>query len=523
MNGRMAAVATGALAVIAVLAPTAHAQGHQYVMRMGRDTVAIERITRTPGHIEGDLLSPMLGVRSAFAFDLTPDQRVAALTLATGAAGDSADAPPRQRATFHVVGDSVHAELAPGGLRSYAVARGALPLLAALEQVVNRARVLAHDTATVELFALGNGQAFTAEVSGLAADTADLRIATQLVRLVVDRDGHLRGGAIPAQNITIAEVPFASGPLAQAKRDYSAPAGAPYTAEDVRVPTAAGFTLAGTVTRPAGVTRRVPCVVTITGSGLEDRDEAIPLVSGYRPFRQIADALARRGIATLRLDDRGFGESGGDATHATSADFADDVRDALKWLRAQPWADGGRLALIGHSEGGLIAPLVAARDRSVKALVLMAAPARTGRRIVEYQARYAIDRDSSLTPAARDSLMQVSRQALATQAAALPWWQWFLDYDPVPTARLLRVPVLILQGATDRQVEAVQADELAAAIRAGGDRDVTVRVLPDVNHLFLDDPSGDPARYPLLEARAIRPEILDIIGEFLVSRLHVAR
>lgn len=206
-----------------------------------------------------------------------------------------------------------------------------------------------------------------------------------------------------------------------------------------------------------------------------------------------------------------------------SADFADDVRAALAWVRMQPWADPRRLALVGHSEGGLIAPLVAADDKSVSAIVLLAAPARTGRRIAQGQARYAIERDPATTPATRDSLLEVSAHALEAQAAVYPWWRWFLDYNPLPTARRARVPVLILQGATDRQVEPEQAEELAAAIRAGGNRDVTVHVLPGVNHLFLDDPSGDPAHYPKLAARAIRPEILGEIVGFLAARLGASR
>src|SRR5205814_10708190 len=142
--------------------------------------------------------------------------------------------------------------------------------------------------------------------------------------------------------------------------DYSPPAGAPYSAETVRVPTRGGFELVGTLTRPRKP-GRAPCVVTITGSGQEERDEALPTVKGYRPFRQIADTLARRGIAVLRLDDRGTGESGGRFAGSTSADFSHDVEDALRWLKRAPRIDSTRLALLGHSEGGLIAPLAVLR------------------------------------------------------------------------------------------------------------------------------------------------------------------
>jgi uncharacterized protein len=145
---------------------------------------------------------------------------------------------------------------------------------------------------------------------------------------------------VPAQRLTVTRVDGAHvTPMAAEPPDYSAPAGAPYTAEDVVVHTPMGHTLAGTLTRPR-TDAPVPAVVLITGSGSQDRDEAIPMVRGYRPFRDIADTLSRRGIAVLRLDDRGFGASTGDASTATSADYADDVRAALAWLRARDDIDG---------------------------------------------------------------------------------------------------------------------------------------------------------------------------------------
>ena len=527
MDSRCRRGAPLAVLALALAAPAAGAQTCQFLMLLGRDTVAVERYTRTPLRLEGVVLSPMMGARVEYALSLVADGSVPDLTIASRRPADPVDSLPRQRVTIAFRGDSAFIDGSPGGATRMAVHRGAVPLLnpsvAALEQIVRRARALARDSVGLEVFALAGGQVLPATVSGLRADTVELVVAGQRVRLAFGADGGLRGGAIPAQGIAIVAAPVTAQPLVQARPDYSAPAGAPYTAEEVRVPSPAGFALAGTLTRPAGARRPVPCVVTISGSGLQDRDESVPLVAGYRPFRQIADALARHGIATLRLDDRGFGASGGDVSRATSADFADDVRAALAWLRARPGVDGRRLALLGHSEGGLIAPLVAAEDRSLRALVLLAGPAWTGRREVESQARYAIERDPSIGADARDSLLRLSAHASESSATTNAWWRWFLDYDPLPAAGRVRTPVLVLQGATDRQVAAEQAGELAAALRAGGDRDVTVRILPGVNHLFLDDPVGDPARYPLLEARALRPEILDLITGFLHSRLGASR
>src|ERR1051326_740436 len=188
--------------------------------------------------------------------------------------------------------------------------------------------------------------------------------------------------------------------------DSSAPPGAPYPAVEVTVPPPAGFTLAGTLTLPKGAKGPVPAVVTITGSGLEDRDEAIPLVKGYRPFREIADALGRRGIAVLRMDDRGFGGSGGSAATATSEDFAGDIRAGLAYLRTRPEIDGKRLGLAGHSEGGIIAPMIARTDSTLKAIVLMAGSAWTGRRIMEYQNREALEPQPQLSAGARDSILK---------------------------------------------------------------------------------------------------------------------
>jgi hypothetical protein len=246
-------------------------------------------------------------------------------------------------------------------------------------------------------------------------------------------------------------------------------------------------------------------------------------VRGYRPFREIADTLGRRGIAVLRLDDRGYGGSGGNGATATSVDFADDVRAALAWLRAQPDVDARRLALLGHSEGGLIAPLVAVRDSALAGIVLLAGPAWSGRRIIAYQNTIAIDRQPGMTVARRDTIIAGAMRAVDSTAVVSPWLRYFLDYDPLPTLRRVRAPVLILQGATDLQVAPSQANELAAALRAGGNTRVTTRVFPETNHLFLVDPSGDPTRYSSLTDTHVRRDVLGAIADWLVTTLRVTR
>ena len=303
--------------------------------------------------------------------------------------------------------------------------------------------------------------------------------------------------------------------------EQTVPPDAPYTPEEVRVPTPAGYELAGTLTLPKEAPGPVPAVVLISGSGPQDRDGAIPGVPGYHPFRQIADALGRRGIAVLRLDDRGFGASGGDPSRATTADLADDARAALEFLRGRGDIDPERLALIGHSEGGIIAPMVAAADPGLAGIVLMAGSSRTGREILSYQQTNAVGRDSTLSPAEQDSLRAELAARTDSAARNTPWLRFFLDYDPLTTAREVGVPVLILQGATDRQVSAEQAEELGAGFRTGGNADVTVRVFPDLNHLFLPDPDGtaDVGRYAALPSKEVPAEVLDTLAKWLAERL----
>jgi len=308
--------------------------------------------------------------------------------------------------------------------------------------------------------------------------------------------------------------------------DYSAPADAPYTAEGVRVPErlASGdtFSLGCTLTKPKAGGPRFPVVATATGSGQEDRDENLwPLVPDYRPFRDIAVRLARAGIAVLRCDDRGFGTSGGDVTHATTEDFAADVHAQLTWLRARPDINPRRTAVLGHSEGGLIGPMVAASDPQLAAVVVMAGTAKPGRDVLHYQIVERGLADTTLRTANRDSLRSALEQQVAAMIGTNAWTRFFADYDPSVTARRVRQPVLIVQGALDRQVTAGQADTLAAAMRAGGNRDVTVRLFPGLNHLFLVSPSGtgDPAEYATLREVTLPQDVLDTIATWLAAKL----
>jgi dienelactone hydrolase len=391
-----------------------------------------------------------------------------------------------------------------------------------MELVIERALAGGASSGTVPIFATAGGQTFEAVITRIGADSVLATMAGGEMRLAVDRDGQIRGGRISGQNLTIerlASMPAAA--FAVEKPDYTAPTGAPYLAIEVSVPTPTGHRLAGTLTVPkdASPRHRVPAVVTITGSGGQDRDEYIPFVKGYRPFRQIADSLGRRGIAVLRMDDRGVGASGGQAAGSTSADFADDIRAGLAFLRGRSEIDGSRLGLVGHSEGGMIAPMVAATDSELKGIVLLAGPSRPGRGILEFQIRNNFRRDTTRSIAARDSMISRVPAMVDSMGRADKWLGYFFTHDPSEVARKVRTPVLILQGATDQQVTADQAPELEQAFRAAGNRDVTVRVYPEMNHLFIHDPDGAPSGYASLKRTAVEPEVIGELVEWFVRRL----
>jgi len=310
-------------------------------------------------------------------------------------------------------------------------------------------------------------------------------------------------------------------PPPKPKPDYSAPADAPYIAEEVVVTTPAGHTLAGTLTLPKGASRTQPvsAIVTVSGSGPQDRDENIGL-PGFLPFRQIADSLARRGIAVLRMDDRGTGASGGTFKGSTSADFAEDARGGLAYLRTRPEIRADRLGVLGHSEGALIAPMVADKEPTLRAIVLLAGIAQPGRSALHFQLKNQIEHNTKLTPEMRDSQIAEIPKRIDAMMAADPWMKFFLTYDPAPTMRRVKTPVLILTGARDQQAVPEQVALQEAAFKEGGNKDVTARVLPDLNHLFAHDTDGFPGNYAKLPPPIMmQADVVGMIADWLVQRL----
>jgi len=327
-----------------------------------------------------------------------------------------------------------------------------------------------------------------------------------------------RGEQAPAATPTPGPTP---SPAPTPKPDYSAPADAPYTAEDVLVTTPGGFTLAGTLTLPKGASRSKPvgAIVTITGSGPEDRDESIGL-PGYRPFRQIADSLGRRGIAVLRMDDRGTGASGGTFKGATSADFAEDIRAGLAYLRTRPEIRSDRLGVLGHSEGAIIAPMVAEKESTLRAIVLLAGIAEPGRSALQFQMKNGIEHNAKLTPAQRESQIAEIPAKIDAMAAADPWMKFFFTYDPAATMRHVKTPVLILTGSRDQQAVPEQNPKIEAAFKEGGNKDVTARILPDFNHLFVHDTDGFPGNYAKLPAPIMMSsDVVKMVTDWLAQRL----
>ena len=310
-------------------------------------------------------------------------------------------------------------------------------------------------------------------------------------------------------------------PPPQPKPDYSAPADAPYTAEEVVVKTPAGHTLAGTLTLPKGVSHAHPvgAIVTVTGSGPQDRDEALGL-EGFRPLRQIADALGRRGMAVLRMDDRGTGSSGGTFKGSTSADFAEDVRAGLAYLRTRSEIRDNRLGVLGHSEGAVIAPMVADKEPALSAIVLLAGVAQPARSALHFQIKNGYEHDTNLTPVKRESLIAAIPAKIDAMMAADPWMKFFLTHDPAATMRRVQTPVLILTGSRDQQAAPAQVALMEAAFKEGGNTNVTARVLPDLNHLFVHDTDGFPKNYVKLPPPVMmQADVVELIAEWLAQRL----
>ena len=528
----VAAIAAIGMALF-VFSTKAAAQGTAdrgtFYIRSATDTLVTDRFARSGDTLRGRMQSKS-GPPIAYAAVLGPANDVRTIAYDVYAAGAKEGDAPTMHLLFTMTGDTAIAET-PAGTQRVGTKPGAIPMfgnmLALTELFTRRARA-AGGTAEIPYLTM-QGATIMASLTPAGADTLVMKIAGQEQRFRVDAAGRILGGSIPAAHLELvrsgADAGGAAmktpGTTAAAARDYSAPPGAPYTAENVTVSQPAGFTLGGTLTKPKSGPSRFPAVITITGSGQQDRDEFIPFAGGIRLYRELADTLSRRGIAVLRLDDRGLGESRGDASKATTADFADDIRAAIAYLRTRPDIDPNRIALAGHSEGGIIAPMIAATDPKIHAIVILAGTSEKGIEISMGQNKYIVDNTPGLSQAKRDSILANARLQLAPEKQTVPWLKFFMGYDPADALTKVKVPTLYIQGETDRQVPAAQAEMGAKLIRSNGNKDVTVRLFPATNHLFVADSTGDITKYDKLPSNKIRAEVLGAIADWLVVKLGV--
>lgn len=329
----------------------------------------------------------------------------------------------------------------------------------------------------------------------------------------------------------------------------------PYTSEEVTFKNEkANIDLAGTLTFPAKE-GNFPAVILITGSGPQNRDEEL---LGHKPFLVLSDYLTRNGIAVLRYDDRGTAKSEGDFKTATSEDFATDVEAAIDYLKTRKEINKKKIGLIGHSEGGLIAPMVASKSKDVSFIVLLAGPGIRGSQLLLMQqeligrasgiSESELQKSKEINSTAFDMVIKTSNteklrreltdyltqkliespdaqkagekydsvmiKALVDQITS-PWMLYFLRYDPAPALEKVKCPVLALNGESDLQVP---PKEDLAAIKAvllkGGNKNITVVELPNLNHLFQECKTGLPAEYAQIE-QTFSPTALDEITKWI--------
>ncbi|MBW3544867.1 MAG: lysophospholipase [Bacteroidetes bacterium] len=317
-----------------------------------------------------------------------------------------------------------------------------------------------------------------------------------------------------------------------------------------------GIQLAGTLTFPEG-TGTYPAVILLTGSGAQDRDMSL---LGHKPFLVLADHLTRQGFAVLRLDDRGAGKSGGNAATATTADYASDARSAYAYLQERKEIAPEKIGLLGISEGALIAAKVAAENKAVAFVVLLAGSAVPGTELLlaQNEALY----QASGTPAAplqkllalRRQQFEVAATTADSAAAALkirtleqeakrsmtaqeqaqigltpeneaqivsqlgtPWVRYFLAYNPATTLQQLKMPVLALYGSKDLQVPAAQnLSATERALKAAGNKQFSVTELPGLNHLFQTASTGLHTEYAQIE-ETMAPLALETISAWIAQ------
>ena len=331
----------------------------------------------------------------------------------------------------------------------------------------------------------------------------------------------------------------------------------PYRSEEITFEnkTAVGVTLAGTLTMPE-TGSNFTAVILITGSGAQDRNQEI---MGHKPFLVIADYLTRNGIAVLCYDDRGFAQSTGDIRTATTADFATDVESAIAYLKTRNEINPQKIGLMGHSEGGVIAPMVAARSEDVAFIIMLAGTGMRGdavllqqcelinrasgmseemiaatcginakiiNRIINAKGDVSQEEITGLLTELKSDIEAITPEGvttddfikLATEQASSPWVQYFMRYDPVPALEKVKCPVLALNGSKDLQVPAKEnLEAISAALKKGGNKNITTKEYRGLNHLFQECTTGSPDEYATIE-QTFSPEVLKDLGDWMLTR-----
>jgi uncharacterized protein len=318
----------------------------------------------------------------------------------------------------------------------------------------------------------------------------------------------------------------------------------PYRAEDVAYDNKQqGDRLAATLTIPPGK-GPFPAVVLITGSGPQDRDESL---MGHKPFLVLSDYLTRHGIAVLRADDRGTGKSTGDFTGATTADFATDTEAGIAYLKTRPEVNSKLIGLIGHSEGGIIAPMIAAHNPDVAFIVMMAGSGVPGDEILVSQVEAIAEaagrshdqavkegeKERKVLDIAKENLddqhmeEQLKQELGGEMSAAqigdliktlnLRWFRFFITYDPATALRKVTCPVLALDGEKDTQVPASQnLPAIRKALEQAGNKNFETVEFPGLNHLFQTAKTGAPSEYAEID-ETISPVVLKKIADWIAK------
>ena len=331
----------------------------------------------------------------------------------------------------------------------------------------------------------------------------------------------------------------------------------PYYSEEVKFTNEIdSIQLAGTLTLPSKK-GKFPVVVLISGSGPQNRNEEL---LGHEPFLVIADYLTRNGIGVLRFDDRGVGESKGDFAQGTTEDFATDVEAAIAYLNTRNDVDKKQLGLIGHSEGGIIAPIVASRNSDVAFIVLLAGTGIRGAELlllqqeligrsegaseevliqnkrlygnafelllsenpiglVDKQLRAFLLKELNALP---DSLKAPDPEQQVNQLVSTltsPWMRYFVRFDPATALTLVKCPVLAMNGSKDLQVPAtVNLAAIEKALKAGGNKAVTIEELEGLNHLFQECSTGSPSEYAEIE-ETFSPKALAMLTKWIQEQV----